>query len=94
MIPSLPLNDGHSIPQLGLGTYGLWNEEGAATMAAALELGYRHLDTAARYENEDAVGEAIRRAGIPREELFVTTKLDGPWQGDDRAVGGLNDSLE
>jgi 2,5-diketo-D-gluconate reductase A len=94
MIPSLTLNDGQSIPQLGLGTYGLWNEEGAATMAAAIEMGYRHLDTAARYENEEAVGEAIRRAGVPREELFITTKLDGPWQGDDRAVGGLRDSLE
>jgi 2,5-diketo-D-gluconate reductase A len=93
-ISSLPLNDGHSIPQLGLGTYGLWNEEGAATMAAAIEAGYRHLDTAARYENEDAVGEAIRRASVPREELFVTTKLDGEWQGNDLAVGGLRDSLE
>lgn len=93
MIPSLPLNDGTSIPQLGLGTYGLWEEEGSATMAAAIEAGYRHLDTAARYGNEEAVGEAIRRASVPREELFVTTKLDGEWQGDDLAVGGLRDSL-
>ncbi len=94
MIPSLPLNDGHSIPQLGLGTYGLWNEEGSALVATAIELGYRHLDTAARYENEDAVGEGIRRAGIDRELLFVTTKLDGPFQGEDRAVAGLAASLD
>ena len=93
-IPTLALNDGHQIPQLGLGTYGLWNDEGAAVIADAIELGYRHLDTAARYENEEAVGEGIRRSGIDREALFVTTKLDGAWQGEDRAVQGLADCLE
>lgn len=93
-IPTLALNDGHHIPQLGLGTYGLWNDEGAAIIADAIELGYRHLDTAARYENEEAVGEGIRRSGIDREALFVTTKLDGAWQGEDRAVQGLADCLE
>jgi 2,5-diketo-D-gluconate reductase A len=93
-IPSLDLNDGHSIPQIGLGTYGLMNEEGAAVVAGAIELGYRHIDTAVRYENEEAVGEGIRRAGIDRGELFVTTKLDGEWQGEDRAIEGLAESLE
>jgi 2,5-diketo-D-gluconate reductase A len=93
-IPTLALNDGHHIPQLGLGTYGLWNDEGAAIIADAIELGYRHLDTAARYENEEAVGEGIRRSGIDREALFVTTKLDGAWQGEDRAVQGLADCIE
>ena len=93
-IPTLALNDGHQIPPLGLGTYGLWNDEGAAVIADAIELGYRHLDTAARYENEEAVGEGIRRSGIDREALFVTTKLDGAWQGEDRAVQGLADCLE
>jgi 2,5-diketo-D-gluconate reductase A len=93
-IPTLALNDGHHIPQLGLGTYGLWNDEGAAIIADAIELGYRHLDTAARYENEEAVGEGIRRSGIDRDALFVTTKLDGAWQGEDRAVQGLADCLE
>ncbi len=93
MIASLPLNDGSSIPQLGLGTYGLWNDEGAAVVAEAIRIGYRHLDTAARYENEDAVGAGIRRSGIDRSELFVTTKLDGEWQGEDRAVAGLADCL-
>lgn len=93
-IPSVALNDGHSIPQLGLGTYGLWNDPGSAVVAGAIELGYRHLDTAARYENEAAVGEGIRRSGIDRGELFVTTKLDGEWQGNDLALVGLADSLE
>ena len=93
-IPAVTLNDGHTIPQLGLGTYGLWNEEGSAIIAGAIELGYRHIDTAARYENEEAVGEGIRRAGLDRSELFVTTKLDGEWQGNDLAVQGLADCLE
>lgn len=93
-IPTLPLNDGASIPQLGLGTYGLWNEEGSTVVAAAIDLGYRHIDTAARYENEEAVGEGIRRAGLDRGDLFVTTKLDGEWQGNDRAVAGLAACLD
>jgi 2,5-diketo-D-gluconate reductase A len=93
-IPDLALNDGTSIPQLGLGTYGLWNEEGSAVVASAIGLGYRHIDTAARYENEAAVGEGIRRSGVNRAELFVTTKLDGQWQGEDRAVAGLAACLE
>lgn len=94
MIPALQLNDGHSIPQLGLGTYGLWNEQGASAVEAAIGLGYRHLDTAVRYDNEQTVGEGIRRSGIDRGELFVTTKLDGEFQGDDRAIDGLRDSLD
>ena len=93
-IPSLPLNDGHSMPQLGLGTYGLWNGEGSAAIADAIELGYRHLDTAVRYDNEEAVGAGIRSSGVDRADLFVTTKLDGEFQGDDRAVAGLHGSLE
>jgi 2,5-diketo-D-gluconate reductase A len=94
MIPSLDLNDGNSIPQIGLGTYGLWNEEGVSAVDAAIGLGYRHFDTAVRYENERAVGEGIRRSGIDRAELFVTTKLDGEFQGDDRAIAGLAGSLQ
>jgi 2,5-diketo-D-gluconate reductase A len=76
-VASLTLNTGADIPQLGLGTYSLNGEPGAAAVATAIELGYRHFDTAVRYGNEDAVGEGIRRSGIDRAELFVTTKLDG-----------------
>lgn len=93
-IPSIQLNDGNSIPQLGAGTWPLRGEEGARAVQVAIELGYRHIDTARRYENEDAVGEGIRRSGIDRDELFVTTKLDGEHQGGDRAIQGLAESLQ
>jgi 2,5-diketo-D-gluconate reductase A len=63
-------------------------------VAAAAELGYRHIDTATKYGNEAGVGEGIRRTGIPRDEFFVTTKLDGAFQGADRAIGGLEAALE
>ena len=93
-IPSLTLNDGHRIPQIGLGTWPLNDEEVADAVVAAAELGYRHIDTATRYGNETGVGVGIRRTGIPREEFFVTTKLDGPFQGDDRAIAGPADALQ
>lgn len=93
-IPSLPLNDGHSIPQLGLGTSPLNDEETADAIVAAAEAGYRHIDSATRYGNETGVGEGIRRTGIPRGEFFVTTKLDGEFQGEDRAIAGLAAALQ
>jgi len=94
MIPSISLNDGHSIPQLGLGTWPLSDAEVAVVVPTAIELGYRHIDTAVKYGNEAGVGEGIRRSGIDRDELFVTTKLDGEFQGEDRAIEGLRGSLE
>jgi 2,5-diketo-D-gluconate reductase A len=93
-IPSILLNTGASIPQLGLGTWPLDDAEVADAVAAAAELGYRHIDTATKYGNEAGVGEGIRRTGIPRDEFFVTTKLDGAFQGADRAIGGLEAALE
>jgi 2,5-diketo-D-gluconate reductase A len=92
--PTLKLNDGHSIPQIGLGTSPLNDAEVAPAVVSAIEAGYRHIDTAYRYGNERGVGQGIRDSGIPREELFVTTKLDGQFQGADRAVAGLAESLE
>jgi 2,5-diketo-D-gluconate reductase A len=65
----------------------------APAVVAAIEAGYRHIDTAYRYNNERGVGKGIRDSGIDREDLFVTTKLDGPFQGNDRAIGGLDESL-
>ncbi|HEY8589464.1 MAG TPA: aldo/keto reductase, partial [Naasia sp.] len=79
---------------LGLGTWPMDDAEVADAVVAAAELGYRHIDTATAYGNEAGVAEGIRRSGIPREEFFVTTKLDGNFQGDDRAVGGLHAALE
>ena len=91
--PTILLNNGNTIPQLGLGTSPLNDKEIAPLVVAAVEAGYRHLDTAYRYNNEKGVGQGIRDSGIDREELFVTTKLDGPFQGKDRAMGGLDECL-
>ncbi|MBB3696762.1 aldo/keto reductase [Flammeovirga yaeyamensis] len=77
----MKLNNGLEIPSLGFGTYLSKNEEVKAAVLAALEAGYRHIDTAMIYENEEGVGEAIAESGVPREEIFVTTKL---WNEDIR----------
>jgi 2,5-diketo-D-gluconate reductase A len=93
-IPTIPLNTGAGIPQLGLGTWPMNDAEVADAVVAAAEVGYRHIDTATRYGNEAGVGEGVRRSGIAREEFFVTTKLDGEFQGDDKAIGGLDAALD
>jgi 2,5-diketo-D-gluconate reductase A len=93
-IPSLPLSGGGSIPQLGLGTWPLDDAEVQRAIVAAAEAGYRHVDTAVKYGNETGVGRGLAASGVPREEWFVTTKLDGTYQGDDRAIGGLDGSLQ
>jgi len=91
--PLVPLGSDRSIPQVGLGTWPLTDAEVAPVIVTAIEAGYRHLDTAVRYGNEIGVGQGIRDSGIARDELFVTTKLDGAYQGDDKAIAGLDDSL-
>ena len=93
-VPNIPLSTGATIPQVGAGTWPLNDAEAEDVVATAIELGYRHIDTATRYGNETGVGAGIRRSGIPREALFVTTKLDGEFQGSDRAIGGLDAALE
>ena len=74
-IPQVTLNNGVEMPILGFGVYQIPAEETEQAVATALEVGYRLLDTAASYGNEEAVGRAMRSSGIPRDELFVTTKL-------------------
>ncbi|MCV7169551.1 aldo/keto reductase [Mycobacterium manitobense] len=74
-VPTVTLNDGHSIPVLGLGVGELSDAETERAVSAALEAGYRLIDTAAAYGNEAAVGRAVKSSGIPRDEVFVTTKL-------------------
>src|SRR5690606_23578272 len=76
------LNSGTTIPQLGLGVFKVDPGETERTVSEALELGYRHIDTAAYYQNEAEVGRAIASSGIPRDEIFVTTKQ---WLSDQRA---------
>jgi 2,5-diketo-D-gluconate reductase A len=93
-IPTLPLNDGYTIPQIGLGTATLNDEQIAPVLVSAIEAGYRHIDTAYRYGNQRGVGKGIRDSGIARAELFVTTKLDGEFQGNERAIAGLDTCLE
>ncbi|MDR6504872.1 aldo/keto reductase [Arthrobacter oryzae] len=92
--PVIELNDGHRIPQIGLGTWPLDDQQVAAAVVQAVEAGYRHIDTAVKYGNEAGVGNGVRSSGLDRSELFITTKLDGEYQGQDRAVAGLDGSLE
>ena len=74
-VPQITLNDGYAIPQIGLGLWQVGDNEAEAVTLAGLEAGYRHLDDAFIYGNEAGVGRAIAASGIPREEIFVTTKL-------------------
>ncbi|MHA6693018.1 aldo/keto reductase [Homoserinimonas sp. A520] len=92
MIPMKTLNDGHQLPALGFGSYKLRGDEGIDAIVSALETGYRLLDTALNYENEHEVGEAVRRSGIPREEIFVTTKLPGRHHGFDETLLSFEES--
>ncbi len=92
-IPSIELNNGTAIPQIGLGTWPLDDRQVERAIVEATAVGYRHIDTAAKYGNETGVGAGVRGSGLRREELFITTKLDGPYQGDDKAIDGLDGSL-
>ncbi len=93
-IPTITLNTGHAMPLIGLGTWPLNDAEAAETVPAALGQGYRLVDTAARYGNETGVGRGIAAAGIPRAELFVTTKLRGRDHGYEETKAALHRSLE
>jgi 2,5-diketo-D-gluconate reductase A len=93
-VPSIDLHDGTRIPQLGFGVYQVPPEQTAETVSAALEVGYRHIDTAQMYANEAGVGEAIKAAGLPREELYVTTKLNNGFHRPDDARRTFAESLE
>jgi len=91
-IPNITLNDGHTIPQLGLGVFKVDPGETERIVTEALEVGYRHIDTARIYDNEAETGRAIAASGIAREELFVTTKL---WNADQRdGLGAFEASLD
>ena len=94
LAPRIPMNDGHSIPQIGLGTWPLDDDAVAEAIVEAVQVGYRHIDTAAKYGNERGVGVGVASTGLARDELFVTTKLDGQFQGHDRAIAGLDASLD
>jgi 2,5-diketo-D-gluconate reductase A len=93
-VPTLTLNDGHDIPQLGFGVFKVDPDETERIVADALEVGYRHIDTAAVYGNEAGVGRAIAASGIPREQLFITTKLWNSDQGTQSAFDAIDLSLD
>ncbi|WP_415719557.1 aldo/keto reductase [Maridesulfovibrio sp.] len=92
-IPYLKMNDGNSVPALGFGTYKLNGSAGVEAMVNALRAGYRLLDSAFKYENEGAVGEAIRRSGIPREDILVTSKVPGLRHRYTEALYSVEESL-
>ena len=92
-VPNITLNNGVEIPQLGFGVFKVPPEDTARVVTDALEVGYRHIDTAQMYGNEAEVGQAIRESGIDRSELFVTTKLNNNVHEPDRARAALDESL-
>ena len=92
-VPTLKLNDGHDIPQLGFGVFKVDPDETERIVSDALEAGYRHIDTAAVYGNELGVGRAIAASGIPRDELFITTKLWNSDQGTQATFDAIDLSL-
>ncbi|HEX5566789.1 MAG TPA: aldo/keto reductase [Streptomyces sp.] len=91
-IPSHTLNDGTTIPALGLGTWPMDDAEAERAGTTALESGYRLIDTAANYRNETGVGRAVARAGVPREEIVVTTKLPGRHHGYEETLASFEES--
>ncbi len=93
-VPNVTLNNGVEMPILGFGVYQIPPEDTEQIVATALEVGYRLIDTAASYGNEEAVGRAIRSSGIPRDELFVTTKLWIQNPGEANAKAAFEGSLE
>lgn len=92
-IPTLTLNDGHTIPQLGFGVFKVDPAETERIVSDALEAGYRHIDTAALYGNEAGVGRALAASGIPRDELFITTKLWNDRQAGEAPLAAIDESL-
>lgn len=94
VVPALTLNSGAAMPQLGIGVFQVDPSETKRVVLDALEVGYRHIDTAAGYGNEEAVGQAIAESGIPRDVLFITTKQRPADQAADRSRGALQTSLD
>ncbi|MGH3423604.1 MAG: aldo/keto reductase [Nocardioidaceae bacterium] len=94
MVPTVRLNNGVEIPQFGFGVWQVGPDEVVDAVGQALEVGYRHIDTAAMYGNEEGVGHAIDKSGIARDELFVTTKLNNDAHGYDNALVAFDESLD
>ncbi|MEV7908642.1 aldo/keto reductase [Streptomyces anulatus] len=93
-VPTIRLNNGVEIPQLGFGTYQIKQDDTKEAVVAALEVGFRHIDTAEMYGNEKQVGQAVRASGLDRGEVFVTSKLNNGFHAHDDALKAFNRSLE
>src|SRR6201999_894652 len=93
-VPAIKLNDGAQIPQLGFGVFQIAPERTAAAVRAALQIGYRHIDTAEMYGNEKGVGQGIRDAGLDRADVFVTSKLNNGFHKPDDARRAFDRTLE
>ena len=93
-IPTHELNDGHDLPAIGFGTAGLRGDAAVEAVGSAIDNGYRLIDTAVNYENEEQVGEAIRRSDVPRDELRVTSKIPGRHHAYGDAIRSTKESLE
>ena len=94
MVKNITFNDGNSIPQLGYGVWQIEDNGAADAVGTALETGYRHIDTASIYGNEVGVGRGIVTSSVPREDIFLTTKLWNSDQGFEKAIAALDASLE
>jgi diketogulonate reductase-like aldo/keto reductase len=92
-VPSITLDNGVEIPQLGLGVWQVEDDIVTDVVTTAFEAGYRHIDTAAAYQNEAGVGRAVAASGIPRDELFITTKLQNDDQGYDSTLRAFDQSI-
>ena len=92
-VPSITLNNGVQIPQLGFGTFQIKPADTREATLAALRAGYRHIDTAEMYGNEKEVGEAVRESGLPREDVFVTSKLNNGYHAYDDALKAFDQTL-
>jgi 2,5-diketo-D-gluconate reductase A len=92
-VPNITLNNGVEIPQLGFGVFQIPPEETRDATLTALEVGYRHIDTAEMYGNEKEVGEAVRASGIDRSEIFVTSKLSNSFHAYDAALGAFEQTM-
>jgi 2,5-diketo-D-gluconate reductase A len=92
-VPDIDLNNGQKIPQLGFGVFQIEPEETAEAVGTALEVGYRHIDTAEMYGNEKGVGEGIRASGLDRSEVFVTSKLNNGYHRPDDARAAFDETL-
>jgi 2,5-diketo-D-gluconate reductase A len=92
-VPTISLNNGVEIPQLGFGVFQIEPEKTREATLTALEVGYRHIDTAEMYGNEKEVGEAVRDSGISREEIFVTSKLNNGYHAHDDALAAFDQSI-